>query len=126
MPFTTATVAGVRVRPVQVSNARGFVVLYAMQAEPVLELRAVPDVLGESAVSTNPHTKALQIERVEHRVLENKLLASLDDGDHVALVLSRRELSMIIQSVEAMANHDCYAVMLVGFKVLRDKAFGGE
>lgn len=42
----------------------------------------------------------IKVETVSREVIEKKLLTSLDDGAHVAIVLGKEELDTLIQALE--------------------------
>lgn len=48
--------------------------------------------------------ETVKVDRVDRQVIEGKLLESLDDGAHVAIVLSQKELKELIVMVRHFAT----------------------
>lgn len=70
----------------------------------------------------------IQVDRASREVTEGKLLASLDDGAHVAIVRSEVELTNLISALDVATRYgeksDIYREAALDFRKLRREAFG--
>jgi len=69
---------------------------------------------------------ACAVERVEHEVIENKLLNALEDSDKVALVVTREDLDRLIYALNSVPLETTGRSMLAGLRKLRDSAFASR
>lgn len=67
--------------------------------------------------------KKSNIVRVKREVLEDKLLAKLDSGGCVAVLMDQEDLEMVIECM-ALVNDPKVAAMVADLVKLRDAAFG--
>lgn len=74
----------------------------------------------------------IQVDKVSRHVIEGKLLESLDDAAHVAIVLSANELELLIQATAYMCSDGArsteirrsFAGMARDLRKLHTEAFG--
>lgn len=77
------------------------------------------------------NNEKIQVDRVSREVIEGKLLASLDDGAHVAIVCSEVELTNLIEATATTSlcvmgddRRALFSRVAEDLKKLRKEAFG--
>ncbi len=68
-----------------------------------------------------------RIEKVDRELIENKMLAALDDSEVVAILATKDDLDLLIRSVDAYASITTRGRDLADdLKKLRQAAFSGN